>query len=164
MPSRIFRSALAAALALSCVAAASVQSRRPLPDAELVAGDGTPIKLTALGHDGEWLLLSIHASSTPSQRLLEAMADWGLGGALARVVVIVGSDGNAGLLASQWSERLPGIRWVSDPSGNVARQVGLRGAPAVIGVAGGDIGFILAGVLNDPTMVRDVIKGWLSVP
>jgi hypothetical protein len=42
--------------------------------------------------------------------------------------------------------------------------VGLRGAPAVIGVAGGDIGFILAGVLNDPTMVRDVIKGWLSVP
>lgn len=151
--------AIVAAVALASTVSAA-QAVRPLPDADLVVPPGGLTKLTALGQEGQWLILYLGENSPPSARLLEALAGWELGPQLARVVVVVrGTDAQP--LAEEWTARLPGVRWASDPSGSIARGAGLRGTPTVIGARSAGIGFILAGVLNDPSMIRDVVTGWL---
>lgn len=64
-------------------------------------------------------------------------------------------------LIAEWSDKLPGVRWVADPENVVARELSVRGAPTLIGVNGTEVKWVLAGVLNDPAMVRDVVRSWI---
>lgn len=165
MFSHLVRVASVLAIALLLVSRpAAAQTPRPLPDADVVTPEGGLVKLAAMQQDGQWLVLYISESSAPSARLLEALAEWRLEASLTRVVVVVAGVADAQPLASEWAERLPGVRWASDPSGSIARGAGLRGTPTVIGARDGQMAWILAGVLNDPGMIRDVVRGWVSAP
>ena len=145
------------------MAAPQAQRRQPLPEASLRAVDGSNVALTAVSQEGQWVLLYVGADgSTPSTRLLEAITKWELGDALARVIIVVADTPDVETTARVWTERLPGARWFGDPKGDAARALKLRGAPTVVGARGQSLEWVLAGVLNDPTMLRDVIRSWVA--
>lgn len=139
----------------------AAQAERPLPPVALVA-DGTSVMLPAMALEGQWLIVSVAASSPPSTRLLDAMSNWELGPRASRLLVVAESVADAEPLAAEWAARLPGARWAADPKGEIARSLNLRGAPMVIGVRGREIVWTLAGVLNDPGMLHDITTGWLG--
>lgn len=149
-------------LAVAGTALAQPPAAKPLPDADVLTTEGALVKLNALSPGGQWLIVYAVESAPPTERLLEALTKWELGAGLGRVVVVVAQVADAGPMAAKWAERLPAVRWVSDPSGSVGRGAGLRGGPMLIGARDGDVGFILAGVLNDPTMLRDAVRGWIA--
>jgi hypothetical protein len=156
------RIAIALALAIATTTAAATQSaERPLPDVALALADGTPATLHGLAGEGQWLIVYVAATSPPAARLLEALTTWELGAQTSRIVVVTTADVDVRALAAQWSERLPGTRWAADPSNAFARGLGIRGAPTVVGARGRQAAWVLAGVLNDPSMVRDVVKSWI---
>lgn len=158
----VCRLAMAAALAGSLTATPAAQRRQPLPDAAVQSSQGSDVKLAELALDGQWLIVYVGGpDSTASSRLLEALSGWDLQQGLARVVVMVG-DADLRALQQTWGDRLPQARWVVDPRHDAARALKLRGAPSVVGARGPSLEWILAGVLNDPTMLRDVVRSWLK--
>ena len=161
---RLWRASVVALLGLGILTAApQAQRKQPLPEASVKAHDGKDVALAALSQDAQWLLLYVGgADSTASTRLLEALAKWDLGEALTRVVIVVGDTADIQTAARLWADRLPGAQWYGDPAGNAGRALKLRGAPTLIGARGPSVEWVLAGVLNDPTMLRDVVRSWVT--
>lgn len=163
---RIVRS-LAGLTLTACLLGTSVTAQRhqPLPDASLVSVEGAESTLASAARDGQWLLLYVGGpGAMPSSRLLDALSTWELGPALARIVVVVESGEDARQMAAAWADRLPGVQWLADTKGEAARGLKVRGAPTVMGVKGPALEWMLAGVLNDPAMLRDVIRSWIAQP
>ena len=157
------RTVIALAVAIAATAAAAAQSSdRPIPDATLAMADGSQTSLHALASEGQWLIVYLGASSPPGSRLLDALTTWELGTQTSRIVVVTTADVDVRALASEWSARLPGTRWAVDPANVLARGLSIRGAPTVVGARGIHAAWVLAGVLNDPSMVRDVVKSWMQ--
>lgn len=153
------------ALMTMAVGPVAAQASRPVPEVAVAAPGGAMVPLTSLGGEQPWLILYMGApGSAASLRLLQAMESWALGGALSRVVVVVATAADAQPLASEWATRLPGVRWAGDPDNAMAKALGVRGAPTLLGIKGGAVDWVLAGVLNDPTMLRDVVKSWIDAP
>lgn len=143
----------------------AAQRHQPLPEATVQSADGAEATLAGAARDGQWLLLYVGGpDSMPSSRLLDALVKWELGAALSRIVVVVESGQDARQMASAWSERLPGVQWLGDTKGEAARGLKVRGAPTLMGAKGQTLEWMLAGVLNDPVMLRDVIRSWISQP
>ncbi len=168
MTSSNFIVRMVAGTALSaCLLGTSLAAQRhqPLPDATVQSVDGTEGTLVSAAREGQWLILYIGGpDSMPSARLLEALTKWEMGSALARIVVIVESGQDARQMAAAWSDRLPGVQWLADTKGEAARGLKVRGAPTVMGVKAQSLEWMLAGVLNDPAMLRDVIRSWIGQP
>jgi hypothetical protein len=154
---------VAATVALPLAHRADAQQRRPLPQVDVVGVGGSPVALGSHATGSQWLILYVGAStSSASSRILEAMAKWELGGGLSRILVIVAQEGDPQQVSEPWREKLPDVRWVGDPKNEVARALDVRGGPTLIGVKGEQVEWVLAGVLNDPAMLRDVVRSWIS--
>ena len=156
---------LTLALVASVTIPAGAGQQRPLPEVDVVLAGRTATPLSALAADGQWLILYVGApSSTASARLLDAMTQWQLDTALSRVLIVVADEKDPETVAAQWREKLPGARWAADPTGELAKGLKVRGAPTLIGASGTTVHWVLAGVLNDPTMLRDVVRSWTAAP
>jgi hypothetical protein len=160
-----FRIVLTVALVVvTAVGAAAQGSERPLPDVELVLADATRAPLRNLAGDGQWLVVYLALPSPASARLLEAMTDWSLGAGASRLLIVTSKESDARALFEQWGARLPGARWAADPDMALARGLNLRGAPSLVGARSTQASWVLAGVLNDPGLVRDVVRSWVTTP
>ena len=150
---------LAAVMATSASAAA--QPDKPLPEVNVVAVGGVSAPLGSFATEGQWLIFYMGSpTSSASARLLDAMSKWDIGDRLSRVLVVAGQSGDPKALAEKWAEQLPGVRWVGDPKNEMAKALNVRGAPTLLGAKGQTVNWRMAGVLNDPTMLRDIVKSW----
>lgn len=156
------RRLVAAAMLVAATGMLSAQARL-LPQVEVSSG-GALEMLPSLAIEGQWLIVSVAPSSPPSARLLQALTAWEIESRTARLLIVAEGVTDARPLAEAWSERLPGARWVADPTNAIARSMNLRGAPMVFGVRNQEIVWVLAGVLNDPAMLRDAATSWLANP
>jgi hypothetical protein len=135
---------------------------RSLPALELTTLRGRPVSGATLAYAGPWLLIYAQAGSEASQGLLGVVAaDTRLRSRGAIVVVVAGRARQAAELAARFP-RLTGAAWYSDPSHSLPRQLGLAGAPVVLGVRGEVVEWSLTGVLADVDHLRSILATWTA--
>lgn len=161
------RTLASAIVALMLVATAAGRTtgleRRPLPQVVATRADGSQVDLPTLAQDRGWLLLVVAADAPGSQRLLDALESWVAGPRAAQIVVLLqGTKAVVGKAATQWQAKLPGAVILDDSNGTTREAIGVRAIPSVIGLRGAWVEWRIAGVLNDPEMLRAVIVSWLA--
>ena len=155
----------AASLTLMLGASARAAEPRPVPSASVQRADGSSFEFASLAVAGPWVIVGVAAESPTTVRLLQAFETWKLGMAPGQVVLLVdGSPAAVGRLEAAWREKLPGIQFVADDRGAARRALQVRAFPTVLGARSGMVEWQVAGVLNDPSMLRAVIASWLSAP
>lgn len=151
----------AAITAALCPRLAAAGQNQPVPAFTVLATGGTPVRSDALTAAPRWLLVYVGRETVSGDRLLRAMDAWGIDP--SRAVVIVAGD--APSIDGRIRPLLPSIgasmSIYADVDGSAARALGLRSAPALLGIVDGTIDWSLQGVLNDPAMVEPVVRSWL---
>lgn len=142
--------------------AASAGERRELPVTSIALADGSTTELAALAHNRGWLLMVVDAEPNGG-RLLTALESWQLGSRGAQVAIVLqGSAADVAAAAAAWQEKLPGLVIATDAKGVARRALGVKAIPTVIGARGTFVEWQIAGVLNDPEVLRQVVISWLA--
>ena len=154
--------AMAASFAPASTTAAALE-RQALASTALTRADGTAFDLLTVVQERSWLIVYVGPASPTSARLLQALERWQLPGEGGRVLVILASgDHDAARLGQEWQTRLPGLSLAMDVQGRARRPLRVRAVPTVIGARGGWAEWQIAGVLNDPELLRSVVQSWLQ--
>jgi hypothetical protein len=157
--------ALLAAVLGVLAASPHAAEKRAMPSLTLVDATGATVTTAALSSEPQWLLIYVSPSAPAADRLIEAMKTWELGTSLRKVVFVV--DGRAADTAAWAERRLPRTdenlppRFL-DPKGESRTALRVTGEPTLMGVRNGEIAWVLAGVLNDPTAIEPVIRNWIK--
>lgn len=148
---------------LLAAATAGAAEPRPVPSAPVQRADGTTVDLASLATSGPWVVISVTAEAPVTVRLLRALEAWTLPIGAGQVVLLVdGTPLQVGRLAAAWESKVPGLQWVADERGEARRALQVRALPTIIGARSGMLEWQIAGVLNDPAMLRSVVGSWLS--
>ncbi len=159
---RVLLIVLGALVALCGRAAPARAADKPrLPASVIESAAGGAVTLSEQASTGNWVLLYLQPDSPASARLVDAMRTWNLTG-LDRLIVIVGGRRTAAAAFAAREPVLPGIHWLVDPERTAWTDLKLTGVPTVIGARDGVIEWRLAGVLNDPEVMRSVLVSWLQ--
>lgn len=137
--------------------------QRLLPDFEVVALDGTTISSAELAPVGPWFVIYVIPGCRTCETLLDALARWNDPGVVAAALVVAG---DAPEIVDAWLQERPvegleGLRVVADPGGSARRALHVKGLPTVVGIDRGTVRWALAGVLDDPKMVENVMRQWV---
>jgi hypothetical protein len=136
---------------------------RPIPSAPVQNADGTTVDLASLALNGTWVFVSVTAEAPVTVRLLRALESWHLALTPGQVVVLVdGTPAEVGRLEATWQTKVPMVRFVADDKGQARRALQVRALPTIVGGRSGMVEWQVAGVLNDPAMLRAVVEGWLA--
>jgi hypothetical protein len=141
---------------------ASAFERRPLPSAALIRADGTPLDVVAMARDEAWLIIYVDPDAPASARLLQALVDWSLEARAVRVLLVMTEGPTTAAAVSAWQDKLGGVTLAIDQRGQARRPLGVRAVPTILGARGAWIEWQVAGVLNDPEMLRQVVLSWLA--
>lgn len=146
--------------AAAATAGLTAQQRRPLP-AFAVSGESGPVVASdRLNGAGRWVLIYAAPAATTTDRLLPLMQEWG---DPARMVIITPAQPAAIDRDIRTRFRgLPAPAVYADPDGSAARALQITSVPALFGVEGGAVDWVVQGVLNDPGMVESLIRNWLA--
>ncbi len=137
--------------------------RRELPPAMVSRADGTPVAVPALAAQRAWLLIFVDADAPGSRRLLDALEAWALGPRAAQVVIVLqGPASGVAAAVTEWQSKLPGVTVTTDAKGAARQALRVKAVPTVIGARGVWVEWQIAGVLNDPEMLRQVVVSWLA--
>jgi hypothetical protein len=154
-------------LGVLAMATASVQAgqRRPVPDIQMPGRDGRNASLRASLPAQPSIVIFVAPGSAPSELLLEAMATWTPAIDLTRLVFVVdGRSPDAGQWLARYlppnGEGVPLVFFDVDGKGRTA--LAISGAPALLGIAAGEIRWDLVGVLNDPSALEPMIRNWTT--
>ncbi|MCC6161760.1 MAG: hypothetical protein IT182_00220 [Acidobacteria bacterium] len=164
----VVRRALGVVALASCVCVAGAVDarafeRRELPVVTITRADGTPLSIPALAQPRGWLLMVVDADAAGSRRLLDALQTWSLGPSASGIVLVLeGSAASVAEAAREWQEKLPGAVIATDVKGEARRALGVKAVPTVLGARGTYVEWRIAGVLNDPELLRQVVVSWLA--
>lgn len=137
----------------------------PVPHFDLVRLDGTATTSLAEVGAGTHLIVYLSPGSPPSDHLLRQLKAWDSDALRARTVVVVGRDlANAREWVRAAGDDLQPLRFVVDVGGDGWRALGLTGAPHVVGVAGGEVRWRVAGALRTPRALESIVKTWVGRP
>jgi hypothetical protein len=165
LKSTILNAARSLALVLAAAWPLEAQREQMVPDTTVVTASGAPASLTSLMTPGKWVIFYLGSpTSAAAARLLNAMSTWEVNEGLTRVIVVIAAASDAQAPVDRWARSLPGVQWVADPANALAQALDIRGTPTLLGVEENRVRWKVAGVLNDPTMVRDVVKSWVAMP
>lgn len=144
-------------------ASAGAGERRELPVATITRADGTSMEIAALSQNRTWLLMVVDGEVSGGGRMLEAFQTWQLGSRVSQIVIVLqGSAADVARTAAAWQEKLPGVVVATDVKGTARRALGVKAIPTVLGARGTFVEWQVAGVLNDPEVLRQVILSWLA--
>ena len=136
--------------------------RKPLPDFQVTALDGTSIKSADLVKQGKWLLIYVQAPCTSCDSMLKAVDATAHPDLPERVAIIVGGTDapRAASIVSSYPD-LAAATWYADPPAAARTALSLPGAPAVLGLKNGELVWSLLGV-PDVESVRSAMASWCS--
>lgn len=157
------RALACAGLVGALAGSASAAEPRPVPSATVQRTDGTAVDLASLAVAGPWVIVGVAVDAPVTSRLLQAFEAWKVGGMAGQVVLLVdGSPAAVGRLEAAWRERLPGVQFIADDKGIGRRALQVRAFPTILGAKSGMVDWQIAGVLNDPAMLRAVVESWIA--
>jgi hypothetical protein len=159
---RILTVTMAAAFLTVGIAA---QPDKSLPPFTAVSASGAAVPSNTLNNAEHWLLVYVAPQTVVGERMLRSLDDWAAADGARVVVIAAGAAGDIDAkVRPLLTKLLPAAGVYADPDGSVARALGLKSIPALVGVSGGAVDWIVQGVLNDPRMVEPVVRSWLGRP
>lgn len=160
---RSWRSRAAMVAVCAWLVPLQVAAQQPLPTFQVASPDGATESIDALSIEPQWLIVYVTPNCPACNRLLDALATWQSPAANARTVVIVSGEPVA--VRSYVTNRRAAVatsRMYSDEQMQLPRALGLAGGPAIVGIRGGQVEWVLKGVLNDPDALEPVIRAWVE--
>jgi hypothetical protein len=142
--------------------AAADGSPRALPSLALADTTGATVSDAALAQSSNWVLLVVdadkHLTVAVLPRLQKKEGDWG--GKL--VVVATGSAAAFERMVAQ-NDKLAGVRWYRDTSGQLLDRLALSGTPVLLGIRPDNvIAWQLAAIPETPERAQGVVSSWTS--
>lgn len=161
------------ALALACAEASHAAPQEGVPQFAVRTLGGQEVSSDSLLRSEPWVLAYVD-SGAASRDLLAAITRRGAlpdrprnGGGI--VVIVRGDPAAAGQLAGVLDKTGAAARgfapshWYADPAGHAARAMGVKGAPALLGVDERNIiRWRMDGPLLKPVEVRALIERWVN--
>jgi hypothetical protein len=150
---------------LGLLPAAAAAQRRPLPSFTVASASGVRVPGRQLsgapeGVAGRWLLVYVAPDGVTSERLLRSLDEWAATDGARVVVVVAGELPVVSKVRPLLTASAAAV--YADPDGSAARALGVTSIPALVGISGGALDWMLQGVLNDPRMVEPVVRSWLG--
>jgi hypothetical protein len=164
MKTRIAAACAAALIVLGGATAAQAQPRQPLPAFTVTNAAGVPVASKQLTHEDRWLLIYVSPDCTPCESLLANLRKLSSPALLSRAVLIVsGTPDKARAFVEQHAApELANVAWYVDAEGKAADALQIKNSPALVGVRNGQVGWRLAGVLNQPSALQSVVRSWVE--
>ena len=153
-----------AIISFAAVAALAAAAPRALPSLTLVDVEGAAATDTSLTHSSNWVLLVVdadkHLTVTVLPRLRKKDGDW----AGKLVVVAAGSQPAFERMVAQ-NDKLAGVRWYRDTSGQLLDRLALSGTPVLLGMRPDNvIAWQIATLPDTPEKAQGVVASWISRP
>ena len=144
--------------------AALAAERRPVVPIPLTRADGSAFDMATSVQEGPWLIVYVDPQSPTSGRLLQALVDWKLDAHAGQILVVLPGGDTATAVATEWQEKLGALPITIDAQRGGRQALGIKAIPTVLGARGAWVEWQVAGVLNDPEVLRGVITSWITGP
>jgi hypothetical protein len=136
----------------------------PLPELALADKDGVAINLLTLKQPTPWVMLIVDSSKPQTQLALAHLqrkeGDWGN----SLVVVAIGNQAAFSSLLAK-NEKLLGVRWYRDTSGNILKMLSLPGIPAALGITPDNlISWHSIGIPEQVDKAQSLVGSWINSP
>ncbi len=136
--------------------------KRPVPASAVQTTDGATLTLDRSAGTESRVYIYVLPDSQVSGRLLSALRTWPLA-APDRVTIVVGGD-VAKARAFATADHGLAVQWLVDAERAVWTDLEVAGVPTLLGVRNGIVEWRLAGVLNNPSALQNVVSGWVDGP
>jgi hypothetical protein len=151
-------------LFLFLIAATSWAANSPLPELTLADKDGVAVNLLTLKQPAPWVMLIVDANKPQTQlnltRLQKKDGDWGSN----LVVIAIGNQAAFTSLLAK-NDKLLGVRWYRDTSGNILKTLSLPGVPAALGITpDNQINWHAIGLPDQVEKAQSLVGSWIGMP
>ena len=135
----------------------------PLPQFSVTDLQGNVVSSDTLNRSETWVLIAVAPNNQPSRALLNELQTskivWS-----DRVVIIVSGDLTSANAMEQQNSKLGSAKWYRDADGNVMRNLGLSGWPAVMGIVPGNfIAWRSMGVPEASKSTQGLVANWIGL-
>jgi hypothetical protein len=154
--------AAVAMLAAVLLPPAAAGGGRPLPEMAIYDSGGLVVDSAGLRQPGRWMLLVLDAEMASSQSVVTALARRADGYDGRMVVVVSGARAAAQSFIAA-NQKLPGVRWLTDPDRASGAALQLSATPVLLAIdENNQIGWQLAGQPGRGTL-GSMIAHWLRL-
>ena len=149
-------------LLAAALAAPSPAGPRALPPLTLVDASGAAATGTSLTQPANWVMLVVdaekHLTAAVLPRLQRKDGDWG-----GRLVVVAAGSAAAFERMVAQNDKLAGVRWYRDTSGQLLDRLALSGTPVLLGMrADNVIAWQIATIPEAPEKAQGVVTSWID--